>query len=212
MSCRRTSAEAFLPDASSNSSVTLAWTTVPDAEASATARKGAPLALPPAGGTTGGSIAACPTAVAGRSACATPSSTASGEGNGGAGWASGTTRAQGPGSAEVPVLSSRVIQETVLRYRIDYSPEAEDHLEALTARLSSVVLDAVERQLTHQPTVPARNRKPPSGECRRTLGASDRHLRVYYEVQDVPSAVVIVKAVDIKVRNTVRIGNEEVKL
>jgi len=41
---------------------------------------------------------------------------------------------------------------------------------------------------------------------------SDRHLRVYYEVQDVPSAVVIVKAVDIKVRNTVRIGNEEVKL
>jgi hypothetical protein len=80
-------------------------------------------------------------------------------------------------SAEVPVLSSRLVQETVLRYRIDYSPEAEDHLEALTPRLGSVVLDAVERQLTHQ-----------------------------------PSAVVIVKAVGIKVRNTVRIGNEEVKL
>jgi hypothetical protein len=30
--------------------------------------------------------------------------------------------------------------------------------------------------------------------------------------QDVPSAVVIVKAVGIKVRNAVRIGNEEVKL
>ena len=110
------------------------------------------------------------------------------------------------------MLSSRLVQETVLRYRIDYSPEAEDHLEALTARLSSVVLDAVERQLTHQPTVPARNRKllranaVAPGELR--IG----HLRVYYEVQDVPSAVVIVKAVGIKVRNTVRIGNEEVKL
>ena len=112
----------------------------------------------------------------------------------------------------MPVLSSRVIQETVLRYRIDYSPEAEDHLEALTARLSSVVLDAVERQLTHQPTVPACNRKLLRANAVAPWELRIGHLRVYYEVQDVPSPVVIVKAVGIKVRNTVRIGSEEVKL
>ena len=109
-------------------------------------------------------------------------------------------------------IISRSFTETVLRYRIDYSPEAQDHLEALTARLSSVVLDAVERQLTHQPTVPTRNRKilraNPVAPWELRIG----HLRVYYEVEDVPSPVVIVKAVGIKARNTVRIGREEVRL
>jgi hypothetical protein len=37
-------------------------------------------------------------------------------------------------------------------YRIVYSPESEDHLRALVARDRMIVLDAVDEQLSHQPT------------------------------------------------------------
>ena len=45
-------------------------------------------------------------------------------------------------------------------YRIEYSPDAEDHLRGLTARQQAIVLDTVDVQLVHQPTVETRNRKP----------------------------------------------------
>ncbi len=45
-------------------------------------------------------------------------------------------------------------------YRIEYAPEAESHLRALTAGDAARVLDAVPRQLAHQPAVRTRNRKP----------------------------------------------------
>ena len=47
-----------------------------------------------------------------------------------------------------------------LPYQIEYSPDAEDHLRALTQRHQTVVLDTVDRQLRHEPTVRTRNRKP----------------------------------------------------
>jgi len=47
-----------------------------------------------------------------------------------------------------------------LPYSIEYSPDAEDHLRFLTARQQAIVLDTVDEQLTHQPTVETRNRKP----------------------------------------------------
>ena len=43
-------------------------------------------------------------------------------------------------------------------YRIDYSPEAVDHMGSLTARQSATVLAVVARSLTHEPTVPTRHR------------------------------------------------------
>jgi mRNA-degrading endonuclease RelE of RelBE toxin-antitoxin system len=99
-----------------------------------------------------------------------------------------------------------------LPYRIDYSPEAEDHLMALSARDSSLVLDTVLRQLAHQPTAPTRNRKllraNPVAPWELRIGS----LRVYYEVKDEPEPVVVVKAVGIKDRERVLIGGEEVKL
>lgn len=45
-------------------------------------------------------------------------------------------------------------------YRIEYSPEVEDHLRALTARQIVMVLDAIDEQLQFQPLVETRNRKP----------------------------------------------------
>ena len=47
-----------------------------------------------------------------------------------------------------------------LAYEIEYSPDAEGHLRALTVRQMSIVLDNVEGQLSHQSTIETRNRKP----------------------------------------------------
>lgn len=97
-------------------------------------------------------------------------------------------------------------------YLIQYSPEAEEHLRALTARQQRIVLDTVDRQLLNQPTVETRNRKPmrPNPIAPWELRIGD--LRVYYEVSDEYAATVTVLAIGIKERSRVKIGGEVIKL
>ena len=100
----------------------------------------------------------------------------------------------------------------MLLYRIEYSPDAEDHLRTLTTRQQRIVLDAVDEQLVHQPTVETRNRKPmrpnPLAPWELRIG----NLRVYYDIEQEPERVVIVLAVGLKLRKRVRIGGEEIEL
>ena len=97
-------------------------------------------------------------------------------------------------------------------YRIDYSPDAEEHLRRLTARQRRSVLDAVDQQLAHQPTVVTRNRKPmrqnPLAPWELRIG----NLRVYYDVEELPEPIVSVRAVGIKRRDRVEVGGEIVEL
>jgi mRNA-degrading endonuclease RelE of RelBE toxin-antitoxin system len=99
-----------------------------------------------------------------------------------------------------------------MAYRIEYDPEAEDHLAALTARDEATVLDVVPRQLAHQPTITTRNRKPmrpnPLAPWELRIG----RLRVYYDVQEEPEPLVTIRAVGVKDRNRVRIGGTEITL
>jgi len=99
-----------------------------------------------------------------------------------------------------------------LPYRIDYSPETEDHFRALTARQKAIVLDAVDEQLTYQPTVETKNRKPmlpnPVAPWELRIG----NLRVYYDVEEDPEPLVYIRAVGVKERNRVRIGREAIDL
>ncbi len=97
-------------------------------------------------------------------------------------------------------------------YSIEYSPDAEDHLRFLTARQQAIVLDTIDEQLTHQPIVETRNRKPmrpnPLAPWELRIGA----LRVYYDVEDIPEPKVYIRAVGIKERNRVRIAGEIIEL
>ncbi|NCO32344.1 MAG: hypothetical protein AUJ92_15825 [Armatimonadetes bacterium CG2_30_59_28] len=97
-------------------------------------------------------------------------------------------------------------------HEIEYSPEAEEHLRALTARQQTIILDEVEVQLLHQPTVETRNRKPmrPNPLAPWELRIGD--LRVYYDVETEPEAKVIVLAIGIKERNRVLIGGKVLEL
>jgi mRNA-degrading endonuclease RelE of RelBE toxin-antitoxin system len=99
-----------------------------------------------------------------------------------------------------------------LSYRIEYSPDAVDHLRTLTARQQKIVLDAVDAQLAHQPTIETRNRKPmrpnPLAPWELRIG----NLRVYYDVEEQPESVVFIRALGVKQRNRVRIGREVIEL
>ena len=97
-------------------------------------------------------------------------------------------------------------------YRIEYSPDAEEHMRTLTSRQQAIILETVEKQLTHQPTIETRNRKPmrpnPVAPWELRIG----NLRVYYDVENEPEAAVYVRAVGVKQRNRVRIGREVIQL
>lgn len=97
-------------------------------------------------------------------------------------------------------------------YRIDYTPEAEDHLALLTPRQATTVLDSVVRQLRHEPTLATRNRKVLRANPVAPWELRVGDLRVYYEVKDDPERLVVVKAVGVTDRDRVRIGREEVEL
>ena len=99
-----------------------------------------------------------------------------------------------------------------MTYRIVFSPESEDHLLALTAHDRVIVLDAVEEQLAHQPTMETRKRKllrpNPLAPWELRIG----NLRVYYDVEDDPEPVVHVRAVGVKDHNVLRIGGRTFSL
>lgn len=99
-----------------------------------------------------------------------------------------------------------------MRYQIEITREAEEHLTALTAHERSRVVDSLEPQLTFEPKRETRNRKRmrpnPVAPWELRVGS----LRVYFEVEETPKRVVRVLAVGVKDHNVVRIGGEEVEL
>ncbi|HVE65511.1 MAG TPA: type II toxin-antitoxin system RelE/ParE family toxin [Thermoanaerobaculia bacterium] len=93
-----------------------------------------------------------------------------------------------------------------MTFRIEYAPATVAHLKALTARQQSIVLDGVVRYLSVDPMVETRNRKPrrpnPLAPWELRLGK----LRVYFDIVSEPEPVVVVLAVGVNERNTVRFG------
>jgi mRNA-degrading endonuclease RelE of RelBE toxin-antitoxin system len=108
-------------------------------------------------------------------------------------------------------IVARIIRQT-LAYIIEYSPDAGEHLKALSARQQRIVIDTVDRQLIHEPTIETKNRKPmrpnPLAPWELRIGT----LRVYYDVEEEPTPTVLVLAVGVKERSQVRIGGQVVDL
>ena len=97
-------------------------------------------------------------------------------------------------------------------FDIRLTPEAERHLDFLSARDRRIVLDAVEAGLRDQPAVETRNRKRlrpnPQAPWELRVGA----LRVYFDTESVPAPTVVIVAVGVKVRESLLIAGEEVDL
>ncbi len=95
---------------------------------------------------------------------------------------------------------------------IEYSPETEGHLRALTARQRATVFDSVDRQLGDQPLTETRNRKPmrpnPVAPWELRIG----EVRAYYDVEVGPVPKVYIRAIGIKKRSRILIAGEEIQL
>ncbi|MGR3178265.1 MAG: type II toxin-antitoxin system RelE family toxin [Candidatus Anammoxibacter sp.] len=71
-----------------------------------------------------------------------------------------------------------------MAYRIEYSPDSEDHMNLLTKRQCVIVMDTIDEQLVYQPNIETRNRKPmrPNPIAPWELRIGD--LRVYYDIEE----------------------------
>lgn len=99
-----------------------------------------------------------------------------------------------------------------MTYTIEFAESVKAHLEALSANQRATVLARIEGQLTNQPLVETRNRKPlrpnPVAPWELRVG----QLRVFYDASEGPPAIVRILAVGVKERNVLRIGGEEIQL
>ncbi|MFN0136266.1 MAG: type II toxin-antitoxin system RelE family toxin [Phycisphaerae bacterium] len=99
-----------------------------------------------------------------------------------------------------------------MEYRIEFAADAIEHLRGFAARDRRRLIDAIEQQLSHQPTVETRNRKAmrPNPLAPRELRVGE--FRVYFDVMDKPESAVRVLAVGVKRGNQVFIGDEEIEI
>jgi mRNA-degrading endonuclease RelE of RelBE toxin-antitoxin system len=91
-----------------------------------------------------------------------------------------------------------------MAYFIEFSEDADRHVSQLSARDLAVVLDEIEEQLCHEPTVPTRRRKllreNPLASWQLRVG----DFRVFYNVEEERVTVVIV-AIGVKQHNELTI-------
>ena len=97
-------------------------------------------------------------------------------------------------------------------YQIEFAKAVKSHLDGLAAGQRSTVLEAIERQLTNEPSKETRNRKPLRPNPVAPWELRVQQLRAFYEVNEGPPPVVQILAVGLKTRGTLRIGGEEIKL
>ena len=98
------------------------------------------------------------------------------------------------------------------RFEVRYADSAVEHLRGFSARERGLVLDTVIEQLSHEPTLPTRNRKLLRANPVAPWELRIADIRVYFDVAVTPEAIVTIRAVGRKERERVLIGGVEVEL
>lgn len=97
-------------------------------------------------------------------------------------------------------------------YTVEFARSVERHLRVLTALERTTILDAIGRQLLHEPLKETRHRKPlrpnPIAPWELRVG----QLRIFYDVTGAESGVVRILAVGRKRRNVLVVGDKEIRL
>lgn len=101
-------------------------------------------------------------------------------------------------------------------FALIYAPVVRQHFEAIEPKYDSLIRQKIEEQLTQEPDVQTRNRKPVrppaafQAEWELRFGPNNR-FRVFYQIDPEAREVRIV-AVGVKDRNRLMVGGEEVSL
>ncbi len=105
---------------------------------------------------------------------------------------------------------------TRLRYDIEFTPEALDHLDVIERKYYGLIERTINQQLTHTPDKETRNRKPleqpaPVGATWELRFGPSNRFRVYYSI-DPEERLVTVKGIGVKVGSRLWIGGVEIFL
>ena len=101
-------------------------------------------------------------------------------------------------------------------FSLAFAPVVHKHLGAIEAKYDSLIRQKIEEQLTQEPDVETRNRKPVrppaafQAEWELRFGPNNR-FRVFYQIDQEAREVRIV-AIGVKDRNRLVVGGEEVSL
>lgn len=101
-------------------------------------------------------------------------------------------------------------------FTLDYAPVVHKHLGVIDAKYDSLIRKKIKEQLTHEPDVETRNRKPVrppaafQAEWELRFGPNNQ-FRVFYQIDHERREVRIV-AIGVKDRNRLLVGGEEVTL
>ena len=101
-------------------------------------------------------------------------------------------------------------------FELIYDPEIDQHLAAIDRKYYSLIRKNIKEQLTYEPEIETRNRKPlqqPSvfGIAWELRFGPDNRFRVFYRI-DANNRQVRILAIGTKVGNRLFIGREEFKL
>lgn len=103
-----------------------------------------------------------------------------------------------------------------MRFEIAFTTTAAGHVRAYRRYEQKIILDAIDQQLTHEPTTETRNRKRLGDNELSDWELRIQDFRVFYDmaidIDDDERGVVKIKAVGHKVHNILRIGDREVPL
>ena len=102
------------------------------------------------------------------------------------------------------------------RFSIVYAPQLKTHIKAIERKYHSLIRRTIEDQLTYNPDVETKNKKPLKRPVE--LGAEweirfgpDNRFRVFYEV-DRENRQIYVLALGVKKENRLFLGKEEIPL
>lgn len=96
-------------------------------------------------------------------------------------------------------------------YEVRFSEDAERHLKGFSARDRGTILDSVEEQLVHQPTVVTRNRKLLRQNPTAAWELRVQEFRVLYNVEETIVTVFVV-AIAVKDGNKYVVEGQEFQL
>ena len=99
------------------------------------------------------------------------------------------------------------------RFQLVFAPEAVKHLDAIAHKHHRVLEQAILQQLSHEPNVETRNRKPleqpaPFQAAWELRCGPQSIFRVFYEI-DASARTVNILAIGVKLRNHLRFGRQE---
>ena len=96
-------------------------------------------------------------------------------------------------------------------YRIVFTPSADEDLGWFRKTEQRIIVDSIIEQLTHEPMMTTRNRKPLRPNPLASWAIRVGEYRVYYDI-DVAANLVTVRAVGYKDHNVLLIRGKEVQI